>query len=53
MLLEDMDISILMTHAQQVEGDKLRDMAKDTKKARMGKYKYSQQRQGGGNCSQF
>ena len=31
-----------MTHAQQGEGDKLRDMAKDTKKARMGKYKYSQ-----------
>ncbi|KAH0636085.1 hypothetical protein KY290_036497 [Solanum tuberosum] len=34
MLLGDMNISRLMTHAQQVEGDKLREQAKETKKAR-------------------
>ncbi|XP_049410662.1 uncharacterized protein LOC125873856 [Solanum stenotomum] len=39
MLLGDMDISKLMTHAQQVEGDKLKKMAKGNKKARIGNYK--------------
>uniref|UniRef100_M1DLS0 Zinc knuckle family protein n=1 Tax=Solanum tuberosum TaxID=4113 RepID=M1DLS0_SOLTU len=34
MLLGDMNISRLMTHSQQVEGDKLRKQAKETKKAR-------------------
>ncbi|XP_069145558.1 uncharacterized protein [Solanum lycopersicum] len=34
MLLGDMNISRLMTHAQQLEGDKLREQAKDNKKAR-------------------
>ncbi|KAK4724175.1 hypothetical protein R3W88_026954 [Solanum pinnatisectum] len=38
MLLENMNISRLMTHAQQVEGDKLREHAKDNKKARTGNY---------------
>ncbi|WMV08247.1 hypothetical protein MTR67_001632 [Solanum verrucosum] len=33
MLLGDIDIYGLMTHAQQVEGDKLKEMAKDNKKA--------------------
>ena len=41
MLLENMNISRLMTHAQQVEGDKLREIAKVTKKARTGNYEYS------------
>ncbi|WMV25403.1 hypothetical protein MTR67_018788, partial [Solanum verrucosum] len=41
MLLEDMTISRLMTHAQQVEGDKFREQAKDNKKARKGNYDYS------------
>ena len=36
MLLEYMNISRLMTHAQQVEGDKLREMAKDNKKSKIG-----------------
>ena len=38
---------------QQVEGDKLREIAKVTKKARTGNYEYSQQKSGGGNHSQF
>uniref|UniRef100_M1DMI5 Gag-pol polyprotein n=1 Tax=Solanum tuberosum TaxID=4113 RepID=M1DMI5_SOLTU len=42
-----------MTHAQHVEGDKHREQAKDNKKARIGKYEYSQQKSGGGNRSQF
>uniref|UniRef100_M1DY50 Gag-pol polyprotein n=1 Tax=Solanum tuberosum TaxID=4113 RepID=M1DY50_SOLTU len=41
MLLEDMNISRFMTHAQQVEGDKLREQAKENKKARIGNYDYS------------
>ncbi|WMV25251.1 hypothetical protein MTR67_018636 [Solanum verrucosum] len=45
--------SMLMTHARQVEGDKLREHAKDNKKARTGNYEYSQQKSGGGNRSQF
>uniref|UniRef100_M1DD18 Gag-pol polyprotein n=1 Tax=Solanum tuberosum TaxID=4113 RepID=M1DD18_SOLTU len=49
MLLEDMNISRLMTHAQQVEGDKLREHAKDNKRARTGNCDYSQQKLGGGN----
>uniref|UniRef100_M1DCU8 Gag-pol polyprotein n=1 Tax=Solanum tuberosum TaxID=4113 RepID=M1DCU8_SOLTU len=53
MLLGDMNISRLMTHAQQVEGDKLREHAKETKKARTGNYEYSQQKLCGGNRSQF
>uniref|UniRef100_M1DCM4 Gag-pol polyprotein n=1 Tax=Solanum tuberosum TaxID=4113 RepID=M1DCM4_SOLTU len=53
MLLGDMNISRLMTHAQQVKGDKLREHAKETKKARTCNYEYSQQKSGGGNCTQF
>ena len=52
MLLIDMNIDRLMTHAQQVEGDKLRQQAKENKKARTGNYDYSQQKSGGGNRSQ-
>ena len=49
MLLGDMNISRLMTHAHEVEGDKLREQAKDNKKARTGNYDYYQQKSGGGN----
>ena len=52
MLLGDMNISRLMTHAQKVEGDKLREQAMENKKARTGNYDYSQQKMGGGNLSQ-
>ena len=38
MLLGDISISKLMTHAQQVEGSKLKEHAKENKKARTGKY---------------
>ena len=40
MLLEDMNIYRLMNHAQQVEGDKLREQAKENKKASAGNYDY-------------
>ena len=43
MLLGDMYISRLMTHAQQVEGDKLREQVKENKKARTRNYDYSLQ----------
>ena len=49
MLLTDMNIARFMTHAQQVEGDKLREQAKENKKSRTGNYDYSQQKLGGGN----
>ena len=49
MLLGDMNIYRLMTHAQQVEGDKLREQAKENKKAGNGNYDYSQQKSGGAN----
>ncbi|KAK4715098.1 hypothetical protein R3W88_021005 [Solanum pinnatisectum] len=52
MLLENMSISRLMTYAQQVESDKLREQAKENKKAKTGNYDYSQQKLGGGNRSQ-
>ena len=51
-LLGDMNISRLMTHAQQVEGDKLREQAKENKKARTGNYDYYQQKLGGRNLPQ-
>ena len=41
MLLRDMNISRLMTHALQVEGDKIRELAKENKKARSGNFDYS------------
>ncbi|KAH0725447.1 hypothetical protein KY284_001312 [Solanum tuberosum] len=53
MLLKDMNISKLMNHAQQAEGDKLWEKAKENKKARTRNYDYSQQKAGGGNSSQF
>uniref|UniRef100_M1E0C4 Uncharacterized protein n=1 Tax=Solanum tuberosum TaxID=4113 RepID=M1E0C4_SOLTU len=37
----------------QVDGDKLREIAKDNKKSRTGNYEYSQQKSGGGNRSQL
>ena len=51
MLLGDMNISRLTTHAHQVEGDKLREHAKENKNSRTGNYDYSQQKSGGGNRS--
>lgn len=52
MLLGDMNISKLMTHAQQVECDKLMEQAKENKKDRTGIYDYSQRKSGGGNRPQ-
>ena len=52
MLVGDMNISRLMTHAQQVEGDKFREQTKENKKARTGNYEYSQQKSGGGSLFQ-
>ena len=48
-LLGDMNISRIMTHDQQVEGDKLREQDNENKKARTGNYNYSQDKSGGGN----
>ena len=42
MLLGDKNLSRLMNHDQQVEGDKLREQANENKKARTGNYDYSQ-----------
>ena len=52
MLLGDINIYRIMTHAQQVEGDKLREQAKENNKDRIGNYDYSLQKSGGGNRSQ-
>ena len=52
MLLEDMNIARLRTHAQQVEDDNLREQTKENKKTRTGNYDYSHQKSGGGNRSQ-
>ena len=38
MLLEDMNVCRRIIHAQQVKGDKLREMAKDNMKARTWNY---------------
>ncbi|XP_069149164.1 uncharacterized protein [Solanum lycopersicum] len=45
----DMNISSLMTHAQQVECDKLKEQAKENKKARTRNYDYSKQKSDGEN----
>ena len=37
-LLGDINISRIITHAQQVEGDNLRKLAKDNKNSRIGNY---------------
>ena len=51
MLLGDMNITRIIAHAQQVEGDSLREHVKENKKARPGNYDYSQQKSSGGNLS--
>ena len=48
-MLLGMNISRLMTHAQEVKGDKLREHAKDNKKARTRNYVYSQQK----SCGEY
>ena len=46
-----MNISRLMTHAQQVEGDKLREQDKENHKDRIGNYIILRNKLGGGNRS--
>ena len=41
-LLKDMNIATLVNHAQQNEGDKLREHAKKNMKDKTGNYEYSQ-----------
>ena len=41
MLLGDINISRLMTHAQQVEGDNIREQDKEDKQSRTGNYDFS------------
>ena len=52
MLVGDMNISRLMTHAHKVEGYKLSEHSNENKKSRIGNYDNSQQKSGGGNRSQ-
>ena len=49
MLLGYRNVSRLTTHGQQLEGDKLREQAKENKTSRTGNYDYSQQKLGEGN----
>ena len=49
MLLENMGISRLMTHAQKVKGYNILEQSKENIKSRVGKYEYSQHKMGGGN----
>ena len=42
MLLGDIKNARVMTHTQQVEGNKLMEHSTETKKARTAKYEYSQ-----------
>ena len=49
MLLRDMNISRLITHAHHVEGYKLREQVKENTKARTRNGDYSQQKSTGGN----
>lgn len=53
MFLGVMNISRLRTHAQLVEGDKLRKHDNENNKARTWKYDFSLQKLGGGNCSKI
>ena len=53
MLNRDMDISILIMHAQQIEAEKMKERERVNKKARIGQFDYGQNRSGGGNCLQF
>ena len=41
MLLRDMNMSMLMTHVQQVEGDKIREQDNKNKKSRTRNHVYS------------
>lgn len=52
-LLGETNIFRHMNHAQQVEGDKIREQAKEDKKSRTGNYDYSQWKSNGGNHLQF
>ena len=52
MFFGDMNITRLMTHAQQVEGDIHREQAKENNKDRTRNYHYSQQKSSGENHSQ-
>ncbi|XP_015068820.1 uncharacterized protein LOC107013423 [Solanum pennellii] len=52
MLLGDVNMPMLMNHAQHVESDKIREHAKENKKAKTRNYNYTQQKSGSGNRSQ-
>ncbi|XP_055806880.1 uncharacterized protein LOC129875613 [Solanum dulcamara] len=53
MLIKEIDISRLMTHAQKIEKDKLKKKARDTKRERTYSDDYSHQSPNNGDHSQF
>lgn len=53
MLTGDMDITRLMTHAQQIKTENIKEREKRNKKARTGLFEYGQPRSGEGNHLQF
>ena len=52
MLLGDMNIYSIMTHAQKVDSEKIWEQAKENKKAGIANYDYYQQKSVSGNRSQ-
>ena len=53
MLNSDMTLARLMTHAQQVEEQKVRTRERQNKRARLGSFSFAQPKLEGGNHSQF
>ena len=53
MLKNNMSLARLMTHAQQIEEQKIRTRERQNKRARSGSFSFAQPKLGGGNHPQF
>lgn len=53
MLVNDMCISIIMVHAQQIEEEKLKERSRETKRAKISDGNFSHSRSYGHVCSKF